>query len=318
MTYSPPTIRELASVWTLNGGVNLGIVGDLAHIARGVSYHLGEDRLIPGAYSNQTARDRAGLTNAASALDLGHADKTKLRKFSVWFVARCRMNEAGTRDVREVIYSPDGVKVLRWDRERGYASTPRTGEADDSHLTHTHISFYRDSETRSKTALFLPYFVTPPDTSTGGVIVNSYPVPKVPSVGTVTKGAVLYPTDAMVATDPNRIIIDPAREMPYLGAPSTTVRIVEYVDSKGVHTGRSYFVKPADLASIHAVTAAPTDCTAAVAAAVAPLKVQVADLTDQLGKASADLLAAQHAAATAAEDEQERIALAEAARIRAL
>ena len=61
-------------------------------------------------------------------------------------------------DVREIIYSPDGQRVLRWDRERGASSMPRPGEADASHLTHTHVSFYRDSEHRDKVPLFAPYF----------------------------------------------------------------------------------------------------------------------------------------------------------------
>jgi hypothetical protein len=81
-----------------------------------------------------------------------------LRTFSRWFVGRCRANAPGTSDVREFIYSPDGRTVYRWDRERGIKSTPRTGEANDSHLSHSHISFYRDSERRSKVGLFSPYF----------------------------------------------------------------------------------------------------------------------------------------------------------------
>jgi hypothetical protein len=43
--------------------------------------------------------------------------------------------------------------VLRWDREN---IPPTTGSS--SHLTHTHISWYRDSEFREKTALFSRYF----------------------------------------------------------------------------------------------------------------------------------------------------------------
>lgn len=65
-----------------------------------------------------------------------------------------------------MIYTPDGKTVLRWDRERGVKSEPRPGEADASHITHTHISFYRDSERRPKVGLFAPFFVKPPDTST--------------------------------------------------------------------------------------------------------------------------------------------------------
>ena len=98
-------------------------------------------------YSVMTARDRAGLSNAASAIDLGRLDGSleQLRAFSRWLVGRCRANRAGTSAIREIIYSPDGRLVLRWDRERGHASAPRVGEGDNSHLTHTHVSLYRDS-----------------------------------------------------------------------------------------------------------------------------------------------------------------------------
>lgn len=166
MTYAPPTITALARLWTAKGGVNLGIVGDTRHQRKGRSYHLGKSQLTPDAYSRQTARDRAGLSEAASALDIGRLNGSlvHLRTFSRWFVERCRQNAPGTSDVREFIYSPDGKTVLRWDRERGVKSAPRAGEADNSHLSHSHISFYRDSERRSKVGLFSPYYSQRPVT----------------------------------------------------------------------------------------------------------------------------------------------------------
>lgn len=156
MTFAPPTLVALGAWWTAQGGVNLGIVGDAGHAARGVSYHLGRDDLVPDAYSIRTARDRAGLSNAASAIDLGKLDGSyvKLRTFSRWLVEQARSNADGTDDMREIIYSPDGVTVLRWDRERGYASLPQSGEADNTHLAHTHISFYRDAEFRDHRTAF--------------------------------------------------------------------------------------------------------------------------------------------------------------------
>lgn len=169
MTYNPQTLRDLGAYWTKQGGVNLGVVGNTAH-TRG--YHLGKDRIFDGSgpgigpvdYSVQTARDKAGLTDAASAIDLGRLDGSlgNLRAFSKWLVSRARANAPGTRDLREIIYSPDGKTVLRWDRQRGYNSLPRPGEADSSHLTHTHISFYRDSEGRDKRPIFAPYFTPAP------------------------------------------------------------------------------------------------------------------------------------------------------------
>ena len=80
-------------------------------------------------------------------------------------------------------------------------------------------------------------------------IVNSYPVPKVPSIATVPAGTWLYATTALEA-GPDNIQVDPGRDMPYLGQPSSTTVIVEYVDSAGVHSGRSMFAKAPDLVSI--------------------------------------------------------------------
>ena len=78
---------------------------------------------------------------------------------------------------------------------------------------------------------------------------NSYPVPKVPSIATVPAGTWLYATSALEPS-PDNIQVDPGRDMPYLGQPASTVRIVEYVDAKGVHQGRSMFAKAAEVTNI--------------------------------------------------------------------
>jgi hypothetical protein len=137
-------------------------VGDAAHQRR-ASYHNGQDaitrygRTAATDYSIRTVRDREPyLTNAAAALDIGNF--RRLRSLSLSLVSQARANAPGTRDMREIIYSPDGARVLRWDRERGVSSLPRAGEADDSHLWHTHISWYRDSENRDKLAPFVRFF----------------------------------------------------------------------------------------------------------------------------------------------------------------
>lgn len=170
MSYVPASLASLGSYFRTVNVVNLGVVGDASHNAKGTSYHLGRDRLLSTAYSIKTVRDRNGLTDAASAIDIGRVAGSlgKLRSLSTWLVSQARWNAAGTSDIREIIYSADGRTVLRWDRERGYASAPRAGEADSSHLTHTHVSYYRDSQRRDKVALFKRYFATRPlpDTST--------------------------------------------------------------------------------------------------------------------------------------------------------
>lgn len=166
MTTAPATLTALGRYWRSQGGVFLGVVGDTSHVAKGTSYHLGRSALAAGAYSARTPRDRAGLTEQASAIDLGKlgtptvppANYGRLRAFSRWLVEQCQADAPGTSDVREVIYTPDGKVVMRYDRERGVTSAPRRGEADSSHLAHTHVSFYRDSARRPKLALFAPFF----------------------------------------------------------------------------------------------------------------------------------------------------------------
>ncbi|MEU8185174.1 hypothetical protein AB0B85_23995 [Micromonospora sp. NPDC049044] len=121
----------------------VGIVGDPSH--RG-GYHCGSDRVVTNDYSVvESPRDRAGLTLDAAALDVGGFDVRSggrthtLASFSVWCVAQCAANAADTRDIREIIYSPDGKTVKRWDR-LGKRST-----GDSSHRWHTHFSFFRDA-----------------------------------------------------------------------------------------------------------------------------------------------------------------------------
>ncbi|MEU2614982.1 hypothetical protein ABZ570_25860 [Micromonospora sp. NPDC007271] len=135
----------------------VGIVGDANH--RG-GYHCGSDRVVPDDYSVvESARDSSGLTLDASALDVGmfsvgSAGAThNLRSFSTWFVAQCQAGAADTKDIREIIYSPDGRTVKRWDR------LGRRTTGDSSHLIHTHFSFFRDSTkaNRDQTPLFRRY-----------------------------------------------------------------------------------------------------------------------------------------------------------------
>jgi hypothetical protein len=127
---------------------SVGIAGDPAHASTG-GYHEGNDDLfrvgrLNSDYSKrESARDRPG-TNSASALDIGDFSRNgkTLRQLSNFLVARCSAGDPRTRDVREVIYTPDGSTVRRWDR-LGVRTT-----GDSSHLYHTHLSFFRDSEGR--------------------------------------------------------------------------------------------------------------------------------------------------------------------------
>ncbi|MFY1681469.1 hypothetical protein [Micromonospora sp.] len=135
----------------------VGIVGDPAH--RG-GYHCGSDRVVTNDYSVvESPRDSGGLTLYASGLDVGTftvrsgGTTHNLQTFSTWCVAQCRANTPDSRDLREIIYSPDGKVVRRWDR------LGKRSSGDDSHLWHTHFSFFRDSTKagRDQTPLFRRY-----------------------------------------------------------------------------------------------------------------------------------------------------------------
>lgn len=139
--------------------LSVGIVGDDNHAQTGSSYHLGKSALKADSYTIiESSRDKNGLSEAASALDLGSFSITvkgkthNLRTFSVWLVAQCKAGTADTADIREVIYSDDGKTVKRWDRLGRRTSGP------SSHTTHTHESWFRDSEKRDKTAHLRRYF----------------------------------------------------------------------------------------------------------------------------------------------------------------
>lgn len=155
MSYAPASIiaaREYVHQRTGLPYNALGIVGDAAHGNEG--YHVGWDRLQYGEgrgdYSVSDSVRDSNPSNAASAFDVGAFGS--LQAFSVWLVTQCRAGAADTQDIREVIYSPDGYSVKRWDRLGNNVG------GDDSHLFHTHISYFRDSEFNDKTAMFRRYF----------------------------------------------------------------------------------------------------------------------------------------------------------------
>lgn len=149
MTYAPDdllVVRAAIATWTGLPAVALGIVGDTAHAG---GYHCGADRIVSGDYSAvESSRDWMGLTMAASALDVGEfstdgpGGPITLRSLSVAIADGILSGDPRLSDVREIIYSPHGSHVVRVDR-LGIRS-----DGDDSHLTHTHLSFFRDSEGR--------------------------------------------------------------------------------------------------------------------------------------------------------------------------
>jgi hypothetical protein len=162
MTFAPKPLTDLATFVVKHGAVNLGVVGDTKHVAKGFSYHLGSDDLQTNASSAELPRDKAGLSKAASAIDIGKVggNLAGLQTMSKWLVAECLAGAPDTHDIREIIFSADGAIVSRWDGKDGSPGIVRTGpsQGDDTHRSHTHISFFRDSESRDKISLFRRYF----------------------------------------------------------------------------------------------------------------------------------------------------------------
>jgi hypothetical protein len=152
VSFAPQTLLDARAYLRPRTGLSdasLGIVGDTAH--RG-GYHCGRDRLITDDYSARTARDRAGLTDAASALDVGSFPR--LRELTAFMVAQARTGRLG--DVRELIGPGSDGRAYRWDHLAGWSPVRRA--AGDSHEWHLHISYYRDSERRSKLGPFQHFF----------------------------------------------------------------------------------------------------------------------------------------------------------------
>lgn len=246
MTFAPKTLTDLMAYWKAQGGVNLGIVGDSAHLAKGVSYHLGKDDLLPGAYSARLPRDRAGLSLAASACDLGRLDGslTELWAFSRWFAGECSKGNRLFSDVREVIFwSTVRNRVIGW-------SSEATGDGfvndygDLSHKTHTHISWFRDSEFRAKIKTFSAYPAfrsapVPAPVPPGGDDMPAFKTFATPKLVAVPKGGRLFTSAALTPNnDPTSgdVIIDPGRDLPVSGVMADGTLIVGYRDTTPTET----------------------------------------------------------------------------------
>lgn len=163
MTYADPALIQARNYLMSRGipGNALGIVGDITHRTTG-GYHVGNDVLamigkLNTDYSKrQTDKDRPG-SNAAMALDIGGLSGQALYELTSWIIAQCRAGTHDTRNIREVIgrKSPSGG-IVRYDALGLQTGLPA------GHDTHTHISYYRDSEGGDKTSLFRRYYEPAP------------------------------------------------------------------------------------------------------------------------------------------------------------
>jgi hypothetical protein len=158
MTTSPASILAVRREFQKRTDLPPASLG-IARNKSDTSYHVGKTFLKAGAYSyDESPRDRAGLSEASSAIDIGdysftHNGKThNLRSFSRWLVAECEKGAPDTKDIREIIYTLDGATVKRWDRLKKRTS------GDPSHRWHTHVSWFRDSEFHDRAAAVRRYF----------------------------------------------------------------------------------------------------------------------------------------------------------------
>lgn len=284
MTFAPATLKELMAYWVAQGGVNLGIVGDTAHLAKGTSYHLGKDDLAAGAYSARLPRDVAGLSNAASACDLGRLDGqlTDLWSFSRWFAGECSKRNPAYRDVREVIFwSTARDRVLGWSSQ-----APGDGWVNDygdlSHKTHTHISWFRDSEARHKVHLFSPYFA--PSAPAPGGDMPPFKAYATPKLVTIPRGGWIYVNPDLSANAGN-VQIDPGRDLPVAGTLADGTLIVGYRDTTPTEpVVPTYYVRGPvkDYPPAAAPPPAPPDATACKPF-TDPLSVRIAKAITDLG-----------------------------------
>jgi hypothetical protein len=262
VSVAPSKLSELQTFLKDKTGltaVSIGIVGNSKHKS---GYHLGRDRIFKHGgqgendYSVKTDRDVAGLSDAASAMDIGSFNG--FRRMSKFIVGEARADAPDTRDIREIIFSPDGKKILRWDRERGVASKPKEGEADDSHLTHTHVSWYRDSQHDDKTGVFRRFFDGGPPTEMKKgskkqpvkpkeEVVKSFAIPLAPAIATLPKGTRLFEASDLKKVAFN---IDPGRDMPFLGEPFKGVALIHRTNENGTPSGKAFFAKMSDLKDI--------------------------------------------------------------------
>jgi hypothetical protein len=159
--------RAVQAETGLKDPTDVGIVGDGAHQGTG-GYHEGRSVLIAigrfhasasaGSstedYSARLARDRAGLTEDASAGDIAsewpRGGRAAWIRFNRLLVAALQSGDPALSAVRAINYSPDGTSRHRIDREPGF---DQIDDTTDSVTIHTHLEWYRDTAGRRQASL---------------------------------------------------------------------------------------------------------------------------------------------------------------------
>ncbi|MEU7876004.1 hypothetical protein [Dactylosporangium sp. NPDC049140] len=151
------------------GAADVGIVGDGAHQKTG-GYHEGKDVLVtigryhaPATanvgsggedYSARQARDRNGLTNSASASDVGsqwpHGGRAAWLRWNNLLYAEMRDHQDRLPALRAINVSLDGKTKKRFDQLRRDDGLIASTDTVD---THTHLELWRDTEGNRKITL---------------------------------------------------------------------------------------------------------------------------------------------------------------------
>jgi hypothetical protein len=136
----------------ITDGVEVGIVGDVAHAARG-GYHISGDDInragrFGADFSTKRARDHFLPNPFACAVDIG--DDWPRGGRAAWLrfgnnVAWELIHTDEMPSIRAINYSPDGTSKKRFDRAN---RADGVIDSTDTVTIHTHIEFWRDSEGR--------------------------------------------------------------------------------------------------------------------------------------------------------------------------
>lgn len=152
MSYAPQNLLDVREYIQSQTGLSdneLGIVGDEYHDN---GYHLGRDRLPPNDYSNRLPRDKAGLTNAASASDIGNF--SRLKDLTSFILDRCR--DGRITQIRAINGPHFSGRAYRWDSQSNWE--PQIKPKGDSHEWHAHLEWWRDTEYQDKVWMFREFF----------------------------------------------------------------------------------------------------------------------------------------------------------------
>ena len=128
--------------------VMAGVVGDVRHMNPPMGYHVDPDELPGSDYSVQTQRDRTGADqhpHDASAWDL-HFGPAEMIVVTNRLLAAARKNDPRMKAVREFCGTRDGRNTYPWDLHGNVSEGINSW--DSGHLSHVHISFYRDASAK--------------------------------------------------------------------------------------------------------------------------------------------------------------------------